>query len=214
MPDRVQSTRLRGGDLPYPGGRIIHAKSDYAAVAVGTPRLIESGRSNRSSWTVHAASTPGYGIFMAGPEPSKSGQAAESLAADVLNLKPLSQEHDPNHSMLSDHFTAEVAGSTLWWTGDSGNCSLFVVTSTDEVHQLASAAKGSIRSEQLDQGDRAVFVSESMTDALSNIDLALEMALGDDPTPAASCTWLLDAADDDGACEGMFVAIWRASLAV
>lgn len=211
MPDRLHATRLRTSDLFNPGGRVIHATSDNAAVSIGLPRDAPRDQAGGAPWWIHAASKPGQAAFVAYPEPRIGKSPSECPATALIEATGVDDTIDRTGARLPGGVIVEVRASTLLWVGDTRQCQLYVVTGRDEVHELAQSAPGAVRSEQLDIGDRVVFLSESVANSLVNLELALEMALGDDPSPAASCTWLLDAADDDGATEGMFVGIWRRS---
>ena len=100
-------------------------------------------------------------------------------------------------------------GSVLLWHGPPELARLAVLTAEEEVHILPSPEGDRVRCEPLREGDSLAVISSSLADSLHDLDSALEMALLDDPSPVASCAWLLDAADGDGATQDLYVGVLR-----
>jgi len=82
-----------------------------------------------------------------------------------------------------------------------------VLTAEDEVHMLCAPQCDRVHSEPLREGDRLAVLSSSLAESVHDLESALEMALVDDPSPVASCAWLLDAADGDGARQDLYAGV-------
>jgi len=203
----VDATALHTASLMRPSQRVIHGSSDRAAAAIGTPAGMNPGFSSRQSWTFSAARSLETGCAVVAPV---TGSAPPAVSPAVEVILEWQKTQAPAAQLEgSGLFSVEFHSGILWWSGEPAGAVLAVVTDEDLVHVLAAPESGRVRSEPLRPGDRVVLLSHSMVSALSDLELALEMSLGDDPSPSASCIWLLDAADDDGATNDMFVGVWR-----
>ena len=203
----ADATALHSASLLKASQRVIHGSADQLAIAVGTPACMSEEPRSRKSWTLSAARIGEKGCLVVAPIPDSGEpivvQAVERILDCQHTQTPTAQVDG------SDMFSVEFQSEILWWSGEVHGAVLAVVTDEDLVHVLAPPEPGRVRSEPLKPGDRVVLMSGSMASALCDVELALEMALGDDPSPSASCIWLLDAADDDGAMNDMFVGVWR-----
>lgn len=197
---------LHTASLSAPGQRFVQAHFDQA-VAIGTPAGAVANANSRQHWAICADRRPDSGCVVVAPVLDAAIPAVER-AVDLI-LEWQTSQGATVKIEGSGMFSVEFSSGVLWWCGDAEGSVLAVVDDDDSVHFLGAPEPGRVRSEPLKPGDRVVLMSGSLSSALSDAEFALEMALGDDPTPAASCTWLLDAADGDGATNDMYVAVWR-----
>ena len=177
-----------------------------AALAVGTPSSL-SAESPRRDWSVDAAGRDSAAALVISDSPP-----GRSAARDPVELLagPAESGFKATPSLLErpESLTVSFDSGLVWWAGTSADTVIAVVAADGEVHRLSAPSDRSVHSEPLREGDRMVALSGSIASVIESLDGLLEMALIDNPSAASSCLWLLDAADDAGASEPMFSAVW------
>ena len=105
-------------------------------------------------------------------------------------------------------FEANIQTSVLAWSGALSGTSVSIVTANGDVHRMHSASDQAVSLETLSHGDAVVVLSGGLTFGLQGLDDTLSMALCDRPSPSSSCSWILDAAEDQRLPGIHFVGLW------
>ncbi|MCX6388221.1 MAG: hypothetical protein NTX07_05775, partial [Solirubrobacterales bacterium] len=105
-------------------------------------------------------------------------------------------------------FEANVQTSVLAWSGTLSGTSLSIVSANGDVHRMHPASEQGVSLETLSHGDAVVILSGGLTFGLQGLDDTLSMALCDRPSPSSSCSWILDAAEDQELPGIHFVGLW------
>jgi hypothetical protein len=106
-------------------------------------------------------------------------------------------------------FSLECIPSAATWQGWPEAMSLWIADRYGNLHTCVGPEQDLTRSEALSSGDRIIALSSSLTRGLERLELTLEMALCDNPSPTTACSWILDAADELALAGPHVAAVWR-----
>lgn len=201
----LANTRALSPDrLPAPDQRRIDAISRDLAVGVASGAETTDGTGVPKTISASVGPAGTCIALWSGHEPEQVLAFTEATA------------RNPDESLLVEGFDDDraprllvvVDGNVLWWAARNEPAALAIVGHEGLVHVVMNHGED-VRCELLEDGDRIAVICPDLCTELADVELALEMALVDDPPPSSAVEWLLSAACDDGSRLAHRAAVWR-----